>query len=767
MASPSSSSHGSSRPQRSSGASFSSTEPFRVFSSLGAQSASLLSSLGFSPASCLSAFPLFCFVFGCLLGLCFAAATGSGLVWGPLIPLQSAALPPNSPFSSRAAAEPSPIAPHVLPWTTTLHTLAVSQHSRLYPPASARPSEEDGLAAETGGEKDSPRDREPRDRASRPADAENEDESPAGLREQKAFAQPKVDAKLCGAPTYAQPAFEAASDSSPLLRRPSPPAASGAPWGQLESLSAFSSATAANLSWLCLLLAALLPKLPQSSAPEFAIASRPRHSVFSPASSCQSWSPAGPRASVPAPAPRQTPKNAPLSSACSAAATPARESAPSASLQGADAPQQEPERDSGAAATAFQMGGGRALDEGTAKEEGRSAEWAQENTRDCVRRVVRFGGRTVFTVPEVYVQGVLLVALSCIFGFFGARSFFGCDPLWMQLEGLYLFLVASHHITEFFFVFFYHRRDLSSDCFLLNNTAAYSVALFLSVAELRLRPHLLRSLWAPKGDAAAEAAAWLAASEETPINLLRGLLAFGSRVCRGASSAFLRGMGLANKTLFSAAAGSSSRTSSGPFSLPSASSSPLDVPALPSPSLSVASTSAGIARGACLRDTVRLFTGASAPECSFMFALLSVFCVTGLLLAVGGLLLRLAAFVTAGRNFTHQIARTRLPSHSLVTRGVYGLYRHPAYTGWFYWAVGSQMALGNVLCMLLFAASSFAFFFERILYEEQLLEGMFPGGYCAYREATPSLGIPFLRAAVKHAQSGKETSQAADAKKAH
>ena len=43
--------------------------------------------------------------------------------------------------------------------------------------------------------------------------------------------------------------------------------------------------------------------------------------------------------------------------------------------------------------------------------------------------------------------------------------------------------------------------------------------------------------------------------------------------------------------------------------------------------------------------------------------------------------------------------------------------RHPSYTGFFWWAVGLQILLGNALCVLVFAVVLWRFFWARIVGE--------------------------------------------------
>lgn len=53
--------------------------------------------------------------------------------------------------------------------------------------------------------------------------------------------------------------------------------------------------------------------------------------------------------------------------------------------------------------------------------------------------------------------------------------------------------------------------------------------------------------------------------------------------------------------------------------------------------------------------------------------------------------LRKAAMLTAGSNFNHIVQNEKAHSHVLVTSGVYALFRHPSYVGWFYWSTGTQV----------------------------------------------------------------------------
>lgn len=115
----------------------------------------------------------------------------------------------------------------------------------------------------------------------------------------------------------------------------------------------------------------------------------------------------------------------------------------------------------------------------------------------------------------------------------------------------------------------------------------------------------------------------------------------------------------------------------------------------------------------------------------------------GLLLVIGGQLVRSFGMLTAATNFTHMVAEVKLPTHKLVTDGIYSICRHPAYCGWFVWAIGCQLLLMNPLCAVLFTFVSWKFFQDRIAYEEKKLLRFFGDEYVVYQQKVHS-GIPFL-----------------------
>ncbi|CAH8537974.1 unnamed protein product [Dicrocoelium dendriticum] len=115
----------------------------------------------------------------------------------------------------------------------------------------------------------------------------------------------------------------------------------------------------------------------------------------------------------------------------------------------------------------------------------------------------------------------------------------------------------------------------------------------------------------------------------------------------------------------------------------------------------------------------------------------------GLLICLSGEALRKAAMITASSNFSHIVAHTKHHNHVLVTHGVYGWFRHPAYVGWFLWVLGTQLLLGNPVCFVGYTVATFIFFRRRIEQEERQLIHFFGSDYLEYQNRVGT-GIPFV-----------------------
>lgn len=114
----------------------------------------------------------------------------------------------------------------------------------------------------------------------------------------------------------------------------------------------------------------------------------------------------------------------------------------------------------------------------------------------------------------------------------------------------------------------------------------------------------------------------------------------------------------------------------------------------------------------------------------------------GLFLISFGTILRSMAMITAASSFSHDLKEQLGNAHRLVKSGVYAFCRHPSYLGFFAFAVGGQIILGNFFSTNLFVFVLQKFFRERIAVEEMILLKRYPKEYSEYKKSTWS-GIPF------------------------
>ena len=111
--------------------------------------------------------------------------------------------------------------------------------------------------------------------------------------------------------------------------------------------------------------------------------------------------------------------------------------------------------------------------------------------------------------------------------------------------------------------------------------------------------------------------------------------------------------------------------------------------------------------------------------------------VAGLALLVAGTALRWAAIVTLWQFFTPNVSI--LEGHRVVKSGLYGLMRHPAYTGLLLRYFGFGLAFANWLSFaLLFLPMLFTTLY-RIRVEEEALRAHFGDEYAVYAGETKRL----------------------------
>lgn len=79
-----------------------------------------------------------------------------------------------------------------------------------------------------------------------------------------------------------------------------------------------------------------------------------------------------------------------------------------------------------------------------------------------------------------------------------------------------------------------------------------------------------------------------------------------------------------------------------------------------------------------------------------------------------GQIVRSLAMAHAAGNFNHHVQSRWKDGHVLVTDGIYAVFRHPSYFGFFWWGLGTQLVLGNFVCFLLYAVVLWRFFAKRI-----------------------------------------------------
>ncbi|KAF8914007.1 Isoprenylcysteine carboxyl methyltransferase family-domain-containing protein [Gymnopilus junonius] len=115
----------------------------------------------------------------------------------------------------------------------------------------------------------------------------------------------------------------------------------------------------------------------------------------------------------------------------------------------------------------------------------------------------------------------------------------------------------------------------------------------------------------------------------------------------------------------------------------------------------------------------------------------------GMLMVIGGQVLRSTAMIHASTNFSHSVAFLKRDTHRLVTDGVYGWFRHPSYAGFYYWALGTQLVLQNPLTFVMFTILLWRFFYYRTRAEESALVKFFGVEYANYRRRVGTK-IPFV-----------------------
>ncbi|KAJ5964738.1 uncharacterized protein N7479_004614 [Penicillium vulpinum] len=125
----------------------------------------------------------------------------------------------------------------------------------------------------------------------------------------------------------------------------------------------------------------------------------------------------------------------------------------------------------------------------------------------------------------------------------------------------------------------------------------------------------------------------------------------------------------------------------------------------------------------------------------FFGSSISLLLVGGFVLLLIGQVIRTLAMAQAASNFNHHVQSQHQEGHVLVNTGLYRYLRHPSYFGFFWWGLGTQLVLGNMVCFVGYSLVLWRFFSSRIRREETYLISFFGDEYVQYRKATP-VGIP-------------------------
>ncbi len=111
--------------------------------------------------------------------------------------------------------------------------------------------------------------------------------------------------------------------------------------------------------------------------------------------------------------------------------------------------------------------------------------------------------------------------------------------------------------------------------------------------------------------------------------------------------------------------------------------------------------------------------------------------IAGIVIASAGLVFRLWAIRTLGRFFTSGVMVQE--GQQVLTTGPYRWVRHPSYTGSILTVLGTAVALGSPLGMVLALGLLVPVYLYRVRVEERTMLAGLGDAYAAYRARTPAL----------------------------
>ena len=124
-----------------------------------------------------------------------------------------------------------------------------------------------------------------------------------------------------------------------------------------------------------------------------------------------------------------------------------------------------------------------------------------------------------------------------------------------------------------------------------------------------------------------------------------------------------------------------------------------------------------------LRNSILFFRYGLEPNTNFLFTKIMFY--IGIIMVIISQIIRSTAMITCGVSFNHLIQYRKKDNHKLITHGIYSILRHPSYFGFYYWSIGMQCILSNIVSTILCIVASWLFFQRRIPYEETCLKEIF------------------------------------------
>lgn len=109
----------------------------------------------------------------------------------------------------------------------------------------------------------------------------------------------------------------------------------------------------------------------------------------------------------------------------------------------------------------------------------------------------------------------------------------------------------------------------------------------------------------------------------------------------------------------------------------------------------------------------------------------------GCVLILVGIVIRVVAVITLGRQFTTKVAI--IEKHEIIDTGIYKVIRHPAYTGLLLSLLGIGLVSGNLISLVALTVLPIASTIYRVHIEEIALSRHFGTAYQAYMNRTKRL----------------------------